>query len=134
LIASGSVDGVSTGAACAAGVIAASSRTSDSSSLSDFANSFEEVAISTLLRPAVASTDEEAGGVAALIAIEAIEVTRQKTAIHIVLVIGSQGSRIAKQMGAELQDQIQAARWLPNGHLERAERPNSIGRSAVQIC
>jgi hypothetical protein len=35
----------------------------------------------------VALTDEEAGGVAALIAIEAIEVTRQKTAIHIVLVI-----------------------------------------------
>jgi hypothetical protein len=60
---------------------------SGSSSLSDFVDSFEAAAISILLCPAVASTDEEAGGVAALIAIEAIKVTRQKTAIHIVLVI-----------------------------------------------
>ena len=48
LIASGTVDGVSTGAACTAGIIAAS-LTSDSSNLLDFVDSFETVAISTLL-------------------------------------------------------------------------------------
>jgi hypothetical protein len=105
LIASGSVDGFSTGGACAAGVIAASSRTSDSSSLSDFVVSFETVAVSTLLWPAVASTDEGAGGVAALIAIEAIKVTRQKTAIHIVLVIlDPKAPAPLPWMGADLRD------------------------------
>jgi hypothetical protein len=69
----------------------------------------------------VASTDEEADGVATLIAIEAIEVTRQKRANHIVLVILDPKAAASRcGMGTDLRDQIRAARWLAKVHLEPA--------------
>jgi hypothetical protein len=76
----------------------------------------------------VASTNQEAGGEATLIAIEAPEITRQKKAIHIVLVIldPKPASRKApasrNKMGTDLQDRIRAARWLANANLESGER------------
>ena len=115
----GSMDGASTGTACAAGIISVSARKSCSSSLSDFADLSGPVAISILRRSDVASTDEEADGVATLIAIEAIEVTRQKRANHIVLVI-LDPKAAASRSGMDLRDQIRAARWLANVHLEPA--------------
>jgi hypothetical protein len=80
----------------------------------------------------VASTDEGAGGgVATLIAIEAIEVTRQKRANHIVLVILDPKAAASRSgMGTDLRDQIRAARWLAKVRLEPAgsqfPHPNEV--------
>jgi hypothetical protein len=67
--------------------IAVAARMTGSSSRSDFAASFGTGAIAILLRSGAASANKEACGIATLIAIEPAEISRQKRAIHIVLVI-----------------------------------------------
>jgi hypothetical protein len=84
LIVSGSVGG---GTAWAAGMISALASMWGSSSLSDFPDSLGTGATAIWLWFGAAWTNEPAGGVATLIAIEATEVTRHRRAIHIVLVI-----------------------------------------------
>jgi hypothetical protein len=76
----------------------------------------------------VASTDEGAGGIAALIAIEAIEVTRQKTAIHIVLVIlDPKASASRNRWERSFKTKFRRLDGFPMRIWNVLERPNGIG-------
>jgi hypothetical protein len=143
LIVSGLIDGVSAGTGCAAGIIPVSARMSGSSNLSDFADSFGTGAIPIWLRSGATLANEESDDVATLIAIEAPEVTRQKRAIHIVLVIldpkfdpkfnpkfnpkfDPKAPASRSRMGADVRDQIRAARWLTSADPEIGSQRKSI--------
>jgi hypothetical protein len=104
-VSAGAASGVSTGTACAAGIISGSARMSGSANLSDFADSFGTDASSILLRSGAGSTAKEVGGAATLIAITGPRPIKQKRTSHIVLdILEPKAPADWRRMGADLQD------------------------------
>jgi hypothetical protein len=97
-------------------------RMSGSSSRSAFAVSLATGPVSILAGCGTLPTNKEAGA-ATLTAIETPNVTRQKTAIHIVLVMldpkpDTTAPALRRSMGTNHRDRIRAARWPANVRLQ----------------